>query len=67
MINANKQIVALALGLSVALVASQASAQNMTKRDAAIAACIQQAQTQYPSDYAGSVKRDLAPRYTKPA
>ena len=50
MINANKQIVALALGLSVALVAMQASAQNMTKRDAAISKCSQQAQSQYPDN-----------------
>ena len=48
MINANKQIVALALGLSVALVASQASAQNMTKRDTAISACVKKAHTAYP-------------------
>jgi hypothetical protein len=53
MIKANKQLVALALGLSVAIVASQASAQNMSKRDAAITQCIQEAHTQYPMDYVG--------------
>ena len=50
MININKQMIALALGLSVALVASQASAQKMTKRDAAIHKCINDAHRAFTGD-----------------
>jgi hypothetical protein len=50
---ANKLILALLVGLSVAAVTSVASAQNMSKRDAAITQCIQEAHTQYPYYYQG--------------
>jgi hypothetical protein len=49
MITANRLFTAALVGLSVAAFASQASAQNMSKRDAAIMACIAQAQAQYPN------------------
>jgi hypothetical protein len=50
---ANKLSLALLVGLSVAAFTSVASAQNMSRRDAAIRNCIQQAHTQYPRYYAG--------------
>ena len=50
---ANKLSLALLVGLSVAAFTSVASAQNMSKRDAAITTCIQEAHSQYPWDYAG--------------
>src|SRR5262245_3041226 len=49
---ANKLSLALLVGLSVAA-PSVASAQNMSRRDAAIRKCIQQAHAQYPRYYAG--------------
>ena len=49
----NKLILALLVGLSVAAFTSMASAQNMSKRDAAITQCIQEAHKQYPWDYQG--------------
>jgi hypothetical protein len=50
---ANKLSLALLVGLSVAAFTSVASAQNMSKRDAAITQCIQEAHAQYPYDYQG--------------
>jgi hypothetical protein len=50
---ASKRSLALLAGLSVAAFPSLASAQNMSKRDAAITQCIQEAHTQYPYDYQG--------------
>src|SRR5262245_32475202 len=50
---ANKLSLALLVGLSVAASTSVASAQNMSRRDAAIRKCIQQAHAQYPRYYAG--------------
>jgi hypothetical protein len=50
---ANKLSLALLVGLSVAAFTSVASAQNMSRRDAAIRKCIQQAHAQYPRYYAG--------------
>jgi hypothetical protein len=43
-----KVFVAILIGLSVAAFSSSASAQNMSKRDAAITQCIQEAHAQYP-------------------
>ena len=48
-----KVFVAILFGLSVAAFPSLASAQNMSKRDAAITQCIQEAHAQYPYDYQG--------------
>src|SRR5215831_18918949 len=50
---ANKLSLALLVGLSVAASTSVASAQNMSRRDAAIRKCIQQAHAEYPRYYAG--------------
>ena len=50
---ASKRSLALLVGLSVAAFPSLASAQNMSKRDAAITQCIQEAHAQYPYDYQG--------------
>ena len=50
---ANELSLALLVGLSVAASTSGASAQNMSRRDAAITKCIQQAHAQYPRYYAG--------------
>ena len=48
-----KVFVAILIGFSVAAIPSLASAQNMSKRDAAITQCIQEAHAQYPWDYVG--------------
>lgn len=53
MITANRLSVAALVGLSAVAFALQASAQNMSKRDAAISACVAQAQAQYPSTGGG--------------
>jgi hypothetical protein len=53
MTTANRLFVAALVGLSVGALASQASAQNMSKRDAAITGCVAQAQAQYPSTGSG--------------
>jgi hypothetical protein len=49
MITANRLFAAALVGLSVAAFAPQTSAQNISKRDAAIMACIAQVQAQYPN------------------
>ena len=48
-----KVFVAVLIGLSIVAFPSLASAQNMSKRDAAITQCIQEAHAQYPWDYVG--------------
>jgi hypothetical protein len=50
MSNSVRFFIALLFGLSVAGLASMSSAQDNAARDAAIARCIKQAQTQYPGD-----------------
>jgi hypothetical protein len=50
MSTANKLLIVLAVGLSAAAFASQASSQDSKARDAAISKCVKQAQTQYPDD-----------------
>ena len=50
---ASKLSLALLVGLSVAASTSVASAQNMSRRDAAITKCIQRAHARYPRYYAG--------------
>jgi hypothetical protein len=47
---ANRLLIALAFGLSVAAFASPVSAQDSAARDAAIAKCVKLAQSTYPED-----------------
>ena len=49
---ASKLIILLLVGISVAVFAGEASAQDNPQRDAAISRCVRQAQLQYPNDTA---------------
>jgi hypothetical protein len=60
MFKANKHLVALALGLSAAAFASQATAQQQSAaRDAAIHKCIAQARSLYPDPSQDQERTDL--------
>ena len=59
----NSHVVAVLIGLSIGAVATPVSAQDTPERDAAIARCVKQAQTQWPNDSGIDEQRNRTATY----